>query len=150
MTGANLGVLYIQNIEYKVLVTSMENYQSQAKLFKALMHPVRLAILDVLRDGEECVCHMEAILGHRQAYISQQLMVLRDAGLVQDRRDGLNIFYRVTRPEIFSVIDASLQLTGGYRMDRIHQKHSKNKKTACSCPKCHPVKEGSPMEMTSV
>ena len=145
-----MGVLYIQNIEYKVLVTGMEIYQSQAKLFKALMHPVRLAILDVLRDGEECVCHMEAILGHRQAYISQQLMVLRDAGLVQDRRDGLNIFYRVTRPEIFSVIDASLQLTGGYRMDRIHQKHSKNDKTACSCPKCHPVKEGSSMEMTSV
>ncbi|MEW6406696.1 MAG: permease [Chloroflexota bacterium] len=45
-----------------------------------LMHPARLGILDLLREGEACVCHMEAVFGYRQAYISQQLMVLRDAG----------------------------------------------------------------------
>ena len=43
-----------------------------ARLFKILMHPGRLSILDMLRDGEHCVCHMEAHLGYRQSYISQQ------------------------------------------------------------------------------
>jgi ArsR family transcriptional regulator len=62
----------------------METYQTQAQLFKVLMHPTRLAILEELRGGEQCVCHMESKFGLRQAYISQHLMVLRDAGLVTD------------------------------------------------------------------
>jgi DNA-binding transcriptional ArsR family regulator len=44
---------------------------------------------------------MEAHLGYRQDYISQQLMVLREAGLIQDRRDGWNVFYRVSEPLYF-------------------------------------------------
>lgn len=76
-------------------------------LFRVLMHPTRLAILDLLRSGEQCVCHLEAQLGKRQAYISQQLMLLREAGLVADRRDGVNVFYRVTAPQIYAVIDAA-------------------------------------------
>jgi DNA-binding transcriptional ArsR family regulator len=55
-----------------------------AALFRALMHPTRLAILEMLRDDEECVCHMEAMLGLRQAHVSQHLSVLREAGLVDD------------------------------------------------------------------
>ena len=73
---------------------------------KTLSHPTRLAVLEILRDGEQCVCHMEAMLGLRQASISQQLMVLREAGLVSVRRDGLNMYYRVTRPQVFAVLDA--------------------------------------------
>jgi ArsR family transcriptional regulator len=112
-------------------------YEPQAMLFKALMHPARLAILDILRDGEECVCHMEAYLGYRQAYISQQLMVLREAGLVEDRRDGWNIFYRVIKPEIYTVIDAALEVTGGAPLARPanHAAHT------CPCPKCSVVIE---------
>jgi len=66
----------------------MDDFGQSAGLFKTLMHPARLEILEILRDGEHCVCHIEAVLGYRQAYISQQLSVLREAGLVQDRRDG--------------------------------------------------------------
>ncbi len=75
----------------------MDAYQTQAQFFKILTHPTRLAILDVLRDGEQCVCHLEAVLALRQAYISQHLMVLRESGLVADRRDGWNIYYRVCK-----------------------------------------------------
>ena len=82
------------------------------RLFKALMHPARLEILDVLRDGEQCVCHIEAMLGLRQAYISQQLSVLRDVGLVQDRRDGWNIYYRVADRQVYAIIDAARRMTG--------------------------------------
>lgn len=90
---------------------NFDSYEEETRYYKVLMHPLRLAILDLLRDGEHCVCHMEAVFGLRQAYISQQLMVLRSAGVVEVRRDGLNIYYRVTQPEIYRVIDAMRQLT---------------------------------------
>ncbi|MGQ9834353.1 MAG: ArsR/SmtB family transcription factor [Candidatus Villigracilaceae bacterium] len=107
----------------------MEIYEQETKLYKALMHPVRLAILDLLREGEQCVCHMEATFGCRQAYISQQLMVLRNAGLVEDRRNGLNVYYRVIRPEIFAVMDAVRLVTGK------HPAPIQNV-NVCSCPNC--------------
>ena len=88
----------------------IQPYEAQAQMLKVLTHPARLAILNILRDGEHCVCHMEAHLGLRQAYISQQLMVLREAGLIQDRRDGWNVFYRVTEPRIFAVLSAVEQI----------------------------------------
>ncbi len=109
----------------------MDTYHAQAKLFKALMHPARLAILDILRSGEACVCHMEAALGYRQAYISQQLMVLRDAGLVDDRRDGWNIYYRVIKPEIFHVVDAAQRMLGKSTRHRVPAVLP-----SCSCPRC--------------
>lgn len=70
-------------------------YQKQAQLFRALSHPVRLRILDILCRQEACVCHLTAALGQRQPYISQQLSTLREAGLVADRREGTLIYYRL-------------------------------------------------------
>ena len=111
-------------------------FEEQAALFKALSHPVRLEILEILREGEECVCHMEAVLGPRQAYISQQLMVLRDAGLVEHRQDGWNNFYYVAKPEIHAVIDATFLV-----FRKSHPAHSAayqllTKPADCNCPKC--------------
>lgn len=102
-----------------------------ARLFKLLSHPARLAILEILRHGEECVCHMEAALGFRQAYLSQQLSVLREAGIIQDRRDGWNIFYRVVEPDIYDVIDAACQTVSidDFVRERVNPPD-------CSCPKC--------------
>jgi DNA-binding transcriptional ArsR family regulator len=90
----------------------MEEYQTLVRRFKALNHPVRLAILDLLRDGERCVYSLEAALGYRQAYISQQLMVLRDAGLVTDRREGWNVYYQTADHQLYKVIDAVAALSG--------------------------------------
>ena len=55
----------------------MADYDNLANLLKSIAHPVRLQIVDMLRQGEVCVCHIERSLDKRQAYISQQLMVLR-------------------------------------------------------------------------
>jgi ArsR family transcriptional regulator len=113
----------------------METYETHAKLFKVLMHPVRLAILEILRNGDECVCHMEAVLGLRQAYISQQLTVLREAELVQDRREGWNVFYRVSKPEIFEVIESAGRLVNGSgRSDE--RLYAVLRFGNCVCPKC--------------
>ncbi len=96
----------------------MDAYDGTAKLFRILMHPARLEILAVLRDGEHCVCHLEAALGYRQAYISQQVSVLREAGLIQERRDGLNRYYRVIQPQVFAVLDAAQPLSGNHKSKR--------------------------------
>ncbi len=112
----------------------MNAYDNSAKLFKALMHPARLEILDTLRDGEHCVCHIEAALGYRQAYISQQLAVLRDIGLVQDRRDGWNVHYRVMQPQVFALLDVAITMVGGQPGNR---KTAQGAKLAhCPCPRC--------------
>jgi ArsR family transcriptional regulator len=118
----------------------MEEFKAQAKLFKALMHPVRLEILDELRKDEACVCHLEAHLGYRQAYISQHLSVLRDAGLVQDRRDGWNIFYRVIKPEVFELIDNAGLLIWEELREPGQKPRPRDKR--CPCPKCNPAVEG--------
>ena len=108
-------------------------YDEQSQVFKLLTHPVRLAILDILREGEHCVCHMEAHLGYRQAYISQQVAVLREAGLIQDRRDGWNIFYHVCEPSVFEVLDSVQKMLGQERGQPVD-----TAKVACPCPKCNP------------
>jgi DNA-binding transcriptional ArsR family regulator len=74
-------------------MTAANGFQLQAKLFRALAHPVRLQILNVLAKREACVCHLEALLGRPQPYVSQQLATLREAGLVKDRREGTLIYY---------------------------------------------------------
>ncbi len=107
-------------------------YEQQAQFLKLLTHPARLAILDVLRDNEACVCHLEAVLGFRQAYISQQLAVLREAGLIQDRREGWNVFYQVSNPQIFTVIDAVESLAHPGQVERPPRPQAVN----CLCPKC--------------
>jgi len=119
----------------------MKTYESQSKLFKALMHPVRLAILDELRGGEQCVCHLEAALGYRQAYISQQLMILREAGLVEDVRNGWNIFYRVIQPHIYDIIDASIGLLIQDDSHLARSSPARNPRKDCPCPKCNPSNE---------
>ena len=119
----------------------MDAYDNSAKLFKALMHPARLEILDILRDGEHCVCHMEAALGYRQAYISQQLSVLREAGLVQDRRDGWNMYYRVIQPHVYDVIDAAQTALGGARPTARRKSSQAATLDGCSCPHCSPLEK---------
>ncbi len=112
----------------------MTLFQSQAKLFKALMHPARLEILDELRDGEHCVCHLEAMLGYRQAYISQHLAVLKEARIIEDRRDGWNIYYRVITPQVFELLDTALQISG--ETGQAEEQKTRKKPKPCPCPQC--------------
>lgn len=111
-----------------------------ARMMKALTHPVRLQILEMLfAEGEACVCHIEAQLNQRQAYISQQLARLRRAGLVLDRRDGPNVYYGLASPEIGAFIDWSKALA-------MRMAEAEGRKlvfdpiavqaTACPCPRC--------------
>lgn len=106
------------------------DFANEAALLKALAHPTRLAILYLLRDGPHCVCHLKSYLGLRQAYISQQLSVLREAGLLQVNRAGWNIYYSVSDPAVFSILDKIQAMTGASSMSALtHPQH-------CPCPEC--------------
>jgi DNA-binding transcriptional ArsR family regulator len=118
---------------------SMGVYGQQTDVLKALAHPVRLQILDALRGAPECVCHLEALLGQRQAYISQQLARLREAGLVVDEKDGLNVFYRVADPRVFALLD-HVRAVARIPTDELPPRASGHQPAPdCVCPKCQLV-----------
>ena len=109
----------------------MDSYHLTANLLKAIAHPARLRILNALSEDEECVCHLTALLRQRQAYVSQQLMFLRQAGLIEDRKDGLRVYYRLKNPGVIAVLDAVNKLTGVISITPESKVIA-----ACPCPKC--------------
>ncbi len=83
-------------------------YVASAAVFQLLAHASRLHILDELRRRPACVCHLQAVLGRPQAYVSQQLRVLREAGVVVDEKDGLNVYYRIVDEYILRLLEETL------------------------------------------
>ena len=119
----------------------MANGRSAAEHFRALGHPTRLDIMQVLvAEGEVCVCHLEARLGLRQAYLSQQLARLRQAGLVVDRREGLNVYYRPASPAIRKLLEAGTRLETalgvGAEVRRPAGSSAHLGQQPCPCPRC--------------
>ena len=82
----------------------------KANLFKALSHPLRLAILDALRDGEKTVTQLQEITGGEQASMSQHLKVLRNHHFVTSRRDGTLSYYRNEDPDVYRFLDLGRQI----------------------------------------
>lgn len=111
----------MQFFEYsKAMMKS--TYQILANRIKLLAHPERLRILDVLRRETECVCHLEAFLDKPQPYVSQQLRVLREAGIIQDEKRGQNVYYRLVDAEIAVWLDQLLGPIQGEHPDLAYHK----------------------------
>ena len=108
----------------------VNSYDDTASKLKVMGHPVRLQILDMLRRGETCVCHIEQALDKRQAYISQQSMTLRDAGLVDSRKDGLQVYYRLLDDQVVSLLDLLVGPLTQNGLDVLD---------GCNCPSCSTV-----------
>ena len=85
---------------------------SLAEAFALLAQPARLKIVLAIGTKHACVCHLESVLGLRQAYISQQLMLLRAAGIVETERVGRHIFYSLTDPHWLALIQQAAQIKG--------------------------------------
>ena len=73
----------------------MRHYEARARVAKALAHPSRLLILDALQQRETCVCELTELVGADQSTVSKHLAILKQAGLVEDRKEGANTYYRV-------------------------------------------------------
>ena len=84
----------------------LENAREASDFLKALSHEARLVILCLLADGEKSVTEIERILDLRQPAVSQQLARLRADNLVETRRDGKNIYYSLSRPDVRQIIGA--------------------------------------------
>lgn len=108
------------------------DYETVSSRLKLLAHPERLRILDVLRRDAECVCHLEALLGKPQPYVSQQLRFLRQAGLIVDEKEGQNVYYRLIDAEVVRWLEQVLgPVTGEHPAMAAHKRV-----IACPCPKC--------------
>jgi ArsR family transcriptional regulator len=122
-----------------------------SRVFRAVSTPARFRILAAIGSGEACVCHLEALLGLRQAYISQQLMEMRDADLVDTRRDGRYVFYRLTEPRLLDLlIDIGKLL--GIPTDEMENMENAGPLPKCACPHCIALKNPSlihPEEISS-
>ena len=79
-------------------------FESQATILKALGQPTRLQILDLLKDGERCVCEIFPAISQEQANVSKHLSIMKQAGLLECRKDGLRIIYRIKNPEILNLL----------------------------------------------
>jgi ArsR family transcriptional regulator len=74
---------------------SVERYEARARVAKALAHPARQMMLDALADREWCVCELTALTRLDQSTVSKHLSVLKQAGIVADRKQGTKTFYRL-------------------------------------------------------
>lgn len=106
----------------------MDVYRRQAALLKAIGHPVRLQIVDLLRIEPECVCHLSAALNKPQPYVSQQLAILRNASVIVDERDGTNIYYRLADENVGRQVTAAC--------GDAHPAAKRQAIGCCNCPKC--------------
>jgi ArsR family transcriptional regulator, arsenate/arsenite/antimonite-responsive transcriptional repressor len=91
-------------------VTTTLDHTRAAELFHALSDETRVAILDMLRDGERCVCDLQTDLDAAQSRLSFHLKVLRDAGLVTDRKEGRWSYYSITPEALAEVHDFAVAL----------------------------------------
>lgn len=119
----------------------METYRQQAALLKAIGHPVRLQIADLLRVEPECVCHLSTALRRSQPYVSQQLAILRNAGVIVDERDGTNIFYRLADDNVARQVAAACQDRDDADANGDGNGQAGRMLADCNCPKCLAARE---------
>jgi ArsR family transcriptional regulator len=108
--------------------------RAQVRLLRTLSHPGRLALLAALGQGEACVCHLRAALRRSQPYVSQQLAVLRTAGLLKSRKAGTFTYYRLRDPSVLGLLDHLDRLAGKPGVTRLRAPEA----SGCDCPSCRP------------
>jgi DNA-binding transcriptional ArsR family regulator len=89
----------------------------KAEFFKALGHPMRILLLESLRTGEKSVNELQAVLGLDQSSVSRQLAVLRTRNIVEDRKEGTTVYYRVRDPAIFQLLDIAREIFNNHLID---------------------------------
>ena len=87
-------------------------FEKQAEIAKAIAHPLRIAILDFLKDGEQCVCDIAEYIGSERSNVSRHLSVMVNAGVLECRKEGLKVIYKLKTScilDCFSCITACLK-----------------------------------------
>jgi DNA-binding transcriptional ArsR family regulator len=84
---------------------NLRQAELKAEVLKALAHPTRLMMVESLAKGERCVCELNELFDADHSTISKHLAILKQAGLVSDRKDGLKVYYRLECPCIIDFIN---------------------------------------------
>ena len=84
--------------------------EARAGILKALAHPVRVLIVNALHAGDHCVCELNALADIDQSNISRHLAILKRAGVVTDRRDGMKVFYHLQTPCILRAFECAVEV----------------------------------------
>ena len=83
-------------------------YEVQAEYFRALSHPARIRIVHYLKKGERCVCEIVPYLKEEQSNVSRHLAVLKRAGILSSRKEGVSVYYRVEDENVYKIVDLAL------------------------------------------
>lgn len=86
-------------------------YEAKAQIYKALAHPIRVQVVEMLAQGEKSVSEIVANVGAKEANLSRHLGVLKSAGIIKSRKDGLNVYYQFIMPcllNMFSCVESAL------------------------------------------
>jgi DNA-binding transcriptional ArsR family regulator len=89
-------------------------YRVKADFFRLLGHPARVRILELLRDGERSVGDLQAALGLDSSGTSQHLTAMRRQGLLDSRREGTSVYYRVKDPRVFQLLEVARQILAAH------------------------------------
>jgi len=87
-------------------------FEKQAQITKAVAHPLRIAILDFLETGPQCVCDIAGHLGSERSNVSRHLSVMTNAGVLESRKEGLKVIYTLKTPcilDFFSCVTGVLR-----------------------------------------
>ena len=87
-------------------------FEKQAEIAKAIAHPVRIAIVNFLKDGPQCVCDIAKQIGSERSNVSRHLSVMVNAGVLEYRKEGLKVIYKLKTPcvlKFLSCVTASLR-----------------------------------------
>ncbi len=77
----------------------------KAEILKALAQPTRLKILELIRNGEKCICEIVPALNGEQSNISRHISLMQKSNLVTTRKDGVKVMVKVKDPKIFDILD---------------------------------------------
>jgi DNA-binding transcriptional ArsR family regulator len=80
-------------------------FEKQAAIAKAIAHPVRVAVLEFVKDGEQCVCDIAEAVGSERSNLSKHLSVMVNAGVLTSRKEGLKVMYRVKTPCVMKFLE---------------------------------------------
>jgi len=87
-----------------ILEMTERYFEKTADILKALAQPTRLKIVDLLKDGERCVCEIYPALEQEQPNVSKHLNMMKKVGILECREDGLRIIYRIKNPEVLEIL----------------------------------------------
>lgn len=93
--------------------TCVSQIERRVAVIKALAHPSRLTIAEALQQGEQCVCDLRELVGSDLSTVSKHLSLMREAGLVEMEKRGLNVYYRLRCPCLLSFLECVDSLAPG-------------------------------------